>query len=413
MKKQILLIVAIVCSSAGQLFAQIKVTQNGRVAMGTNSMDSANKVAIDGTRFTALHLTSNHLNDSGISMLSHVNRCSTKCYVVELDTHHTFWVNGCGKVTSQGGALFNGIVTMTQEVQINNANLTVTNGHVHVEGGGITSTGAIKTKTHIIQPDIFTRIARFFSDSTLKCDFDTIATPMDKIQALKAYSFRYNDLDVDTFFIDTSLNGRYIGFKAQEVADILPEVVGYEYGNDTNKMGIDYGAMVALLVEGMKVQANQISALQSTISTMATTISDQTDDIITLQSSLEEISSRLDICCPHLDAEEGANKIGNNTLGGKNGVTNAEVKNLPKLYQNNPNPFSQDTRIAFFLPANCGPAMIVISDLTGKQVQKVDIKTAETKEITIKAGSMAAGTYNYTLVCQGKVIDTKQMMIIE
>jgi len=35
------------------------------------------------------------------------------------------------------------------------------------------------------------------------------------------------------------------------------------------------------------------------------------------------------------------------------------------------------------------------------------------KNISIVAGTLAAGTYNYALVCQGKLMDTKQMMIVQ
>lgn len=47
------------------LSAQIKVMNNGRVAMGTNTVDTIYKVAIDGSRYCALSLTTNHLQDYG------------------------------------------------------------------------------------------------------------------------------------------------------------------------------------------------------------------------------------------------------------------------------------------------------------------------------------------------------------
>ncbi len=35
------------------------------------------------------------------------------------------------------------------------------------------------------------------------------------------------------------------------------------------------------------------------------------------------------------------------------------------------------------------------------------------KNISIVAATLAAVTYNYALVCQGKLMDTKQMMIVQ
>ena len=82
------------------------------------------------------------------------------------------------------------------------------------------------------------------------------------------------------------------------------------------------------------------------------------------------------------------------------------------MFQNKPNPYDQATTIDYRLPMNCTNSLMVISDLTGKQVSKYALAT-DSKSLTIQAKALVAGTYNYSLVCDGKLIATKQMMIIE
>jgi hypothetical protein len=54
---------------------------------------------------------------------------------------------------------------------------------------------------------------------------------------------------------------------------------------------------------------------------------------------------------------------------------------------------------------------MLISNLEGKQLQKINIGNDAT-QIRIDASSLAAGTYYYTFVANGIVIDTKKMIII-
>lgn len=403
----ILALTAMIFCHTNVIFAQIKVTNNGRVAMGTNTIDTIYKVAVDGTRYCALSLTTNHLQDYGWNMISHVNRCLTKCYIVDLDsTGHTFWVNGCGQIYSQGGAIYDGVVHFNQEVHVHNHNIEVENGDVNVHNGGVHADNKVTSNTGMKSPTIFQRIGRWLrSDTNYKYDFQTLNDPLALVQQLNGYSFRYIHEAGDSLVQDTSLNGRYLGFKAQELATLIPEVVCREYG-DSGDYGVEYETLTALLVEAMKQQQGLITALQSDVSTLQTENSTLNTTLNNLTTAVNTLQNRLDICCPPEQA---------NPQGKTNGDNSALQMNTAKatLYQNNPNPFNENTVIGFNLPMNCGPAMIVISDLTGKQVKRIDIKDATSKEVVITAGTIVAGTYNYSLVCSGKWIDTKKMMIIE
>jgi hypothetical protein len=81
------------------------------------------------------------------------------------------------------------------------------------------------------------------SDVRLKKEFTELTDPLSRVLQLRAYSFKWKD--------DTN-GSRDVGFIAQEVEKVVPEVV-YTNPND-GMMGINYSRIPALLVEAIKEQ---------------------------------------------------------------------------------------------------------------------------------------------------------------
>jgi len=79
------------------------------------------------------------------------------------------------------------------------------------------------------------------SDSTLKKNIETIHNPLQKVMNLRGVSFNWKD---------GRESKKRIGFLAQEVQGIVPEVVDGQEGS----MGIQYAPVVALLTEAMQAQ---------------------------------------------------------------------------------------------------------------------------------------------------------------
>lgn len=88
-----------------------------------------------------------------------------------------------------------------------------------------------------------------FSDIRVKSNLEVIQNPISKVQQLNGYTF--NRID--------GLDGRYAGLIAQEVQEVLPEVV--KTGPD-GMLSVAYGNTVALLIEAIKEQQKQIEELQ-------------------------------------------------------------------------------------------------------------------------------------------------------
>jgi hypothetical protein len=95
-------------------------------------------------------------------------------------------------------------------------------------------------------------VAYISSDKKLKDNIKNIANPLEKLEKLNGVEFDWNDKQ-DLY------KGHDIGVIAQEVEEVLPEIV------DTREDGhkaVKYDRMVALLIEAVKEQQQQINELK-------------------------------------------------------------------------------------------------------------------------------------------------------
>ena len=80
------------------------------------------------------------------------------------------------------------------------------------------------------------------------------------------------------------------------------------------------------------------------------------------------------------------------------------------LYQNTPNPFKEQTTIRFSLADDAQSASICIFDMTGKMIKKLPVSTGDTS-VTLNGWELGEGMFLYSLIVNGKEIDTKRMII--
>ena len=119
-----------------------------------------------------------------------------------------------------------------------NNNVSITNGNLTVNGDG-SFTGDV--------------VAYSSSDKRLKDNVKPIENALNKVIAIGGYEFDWND-NQDTY------EGHDVGVIAQEVEEVLPEVV------ETRKDGykaVKYEKMVPLLIEAIKDQQKQIEELKA------------------------------------------------------------------------------------------------------------------------------------------------------
>jgi len=85
--------------------------------------------------------------------------------------------------------------------------------------------------------------------------------------------------------------------------------------------------------------------------------------------------------------------------------------NDPILFQNVPNPFNEVTRIEYFLPEKALSSSIMIFDLQGTLIKTFSFLTPGHHHIAISAKELMPGMYLYSLIFEGREIDTKKMIL--
>ena len=81
------------------------------------------------------------------------------------------------------------------------------------------------------------------------------------------------------------------------------------------------------------------------------------------------------------------------------------------LYQNEPNPFTVSTVIRCDVADEVVKADLYIYTMNGEQIAEYTVAERGETSVTIDGGSLNAGMYLYALVADGKVIDTKRMIL--
>ncbi len=81
------------------------------------------------------------------------------------------------------------------------------------------------------------------------------------------------------------------------------------------------------------------------------------------------------------------------------------------LYQNSPNPFVSGTKIAYYLPENTQGAEMLFFDNYGNKIKEVQLSQTGNGTLNVTPEKLSAGIYSYSLVVNGKVIDTKRMLL--
>jgi hypothetical protein len=92
-----------------------------------------------------------------------------------------------------------------------------------------------------------------YSDARVKKNITTIEKALDKVLQLRGVSYQRTDMDSDK---------THIGVIAQEIQQILPEVVSED---DKGHLSVAYGNIIGVLIEAIKEQHTQIETLKAKI----------------------------------------------------------------------------------------------------------------------------------------------------
>jgi hypothetical protein len=206
--------------------------------------------------------------------------------------------------------------------------------------------------------DVWSYTNYYTSDSTLKENFESIVNAKEKLLKLKGIKYNFKDSE--------NKNLKHLGFLAQDVEKVFPEIVST---TEAGVKGIAYAELIPVIIEALKelqVENDQLS-----------------DEISKLKSKSNDKSA---------------------TYGQENGER-------ASLNQNIPNPFSSNTRIEMVVPSSVSRAVLYIYNMQGEQIKQLTINERGNSSVTIEGHTLKAGMYLYTLITDGKEVDTKKMIL--
>lgn len=433
-----IILISIFCALCGTtVFAQLKVFNNGNVAIGGNNISNS-KVQVNieegenngfkvydktwgeskfkvNTDESHTYLSGwahypNHsmsfTGDAGINIgeKPYLNEYSGG--LLNIFTRNTYGYNSSGiflRTTNNSSVGIYSAVDSNTKLTFASG-LTSGNYNFYIRGNG----------------EAYTQGILITSDSILKQNIKSMSGSLGKILKMRGVTYRYKDelslnsSDKDLILqetetiepnenrkksgaimdvpkLDTAIlnkiteedkNLNHIGLLAQEVERVAPEVVRTSI-NGTK--AIAYTELIALLIEGMKEQQAQIEELRKEVE--ATRENNETPII-----------------------KQSTPSSNNNTPV----INSNSLENQPTaLYQNAPNPFSQSTRITYYIPNEVNQALLCIYDMQGKQLRQIALSVRGEGSVTVHGSELTAGIYLYALLADGKEVDVKRMILTE
>ena len=186
----------------------------------------------------------------------------------------------------------------------------------------------------------------------------------------------------------------YTGFIAQDVEKAATQL-GFDFSGvdkpqaKEGMYGLRYDNFVVPLVKAVQ----QLSALNDEKDTRLDAEQKQIDD---LQKQVNDLKILI----------QSNTQINSSSLKATGNNSGSSI-----VLQNIPNPFSGTTVINYLLPQKFTNAQILITDKSGKTLKQFTLTASGS--VQFDATLLAAGTYNYSLMIDGKMIDSKQMILVK
>lgn len=162
-----------------------------------------------------------------------------------------------------------------------------------------------------------------------------------------------------------NLSKKHYALSATQLAEVYPDLV-YEK-EDGSKM-INYVGMIPLLVQ-----------------------------------SISELKAEI--------AELKGSNAKTRSYNSATGIDGLETIDVASLSQNCPNPFTTATNIEMQIPSDVSTALFCIYDMSGKQIKQITINERGKTTLNVASEGLSAGMYLYSLIIDGKVIDTRRMIL--
>lgn len=405
MKKLFLFATILVANFSISIYAQIVVGPSGKVGIGLDpSADPQSTLSIKGEGITnaqvsvidtitfsgldgfniysELHVKNGpQWNYAMAGITTAITECENRVVGVKGEAHHSISNDGCGRAygimgtASRATSGWNygvmGMLVTGNEYGAGVFGTVGTGSECYIPGryAGFFN-GQMKVNGNIYATSFITT-----SDARLKTNITDIkSNALQKVQTLRPVQFNWREIEdkhtSDTasmktmyFSEDMDYNRSHYGFLAQEVQKMFPELV-HEDGE--GYLSVNYVELIPLLVQAVQELSAEVETLKDVAMAKKVVIGDKNSN----DEAIEAV-----------------------------------------LYQNNPNPFSVDTRIEYQLPQTTKNATLYVYNMNGLQVAEYPISAFGNGHIVVYAGALDAGMYLYSLIADDEIVDTKRMIL--
>ena len=347
--------------------AQVKLLPNGNFGIGTT--DPETKLEVDGGQFQVTGKNNIYLKDNTSSDPGDIVFYSSTAEMARI------WRLGSYMYIRASNSGY-GAIRIRDNDNVGIGILGSASYKLYV-GGDIYVTGSylpsdIKLKKNI--KDISSPIEQLSKLQGISYEYDLDKMNLyrqDKINSMRMKDSLTSGMEIKEEYNTECFNTKKMGFVAQDFQKVFPDLVKVD---EDSLLSIDYIGLIPVLVEAIKTQQDKIDELEKKIN-------------------------------------KGSLKIGTN----QSSTNPDDIVNLENavLYQNSPNPFSDKTEIEFFLPDEISEAQLIIYNMQGLQIKSYALIQKGNSYITVNGYELNAGMYMYTLIADGKEIDTKRMILTD
>ncbi len=248
----------------------------------------------------------------------------------------------------------------------------------------------------------------YSSDERLKSDIKPLTDEKDKLYLLQGKSYKKALIPVnikDSLTLaaaqktkEKTIETPEYGYLAQELKEVFPDLVSRD---SAGYYSVNYIGLIPVIIEALKDQRLEIENKQNQIEEQQIENKKQQNQIEKQQIQIDEQREQI----------KQLIKLMNIKSIDKKAFEENGIESVPLLLQNTPNPFNQVTEIGYFIPETVSSANIYIYDVNGVQQRNISIAERGNGVTVLQATALQAGIYFYTLICDGKPVDTKQMIL--
>lgn len=380
----------IACLAFGTVNAQIKVVATGDVGIKTTT--PARPLEVVGQIMSSNFNTYPQNKQSNFLMRHHNDAATHFAYFnasSDVNNNQVLFGGGAGSQYAATNVAFmtganNTTLLGTERARFNNQ------GRMRISstGGGITHDLTVYGALGASKPGGGDWAAT--SDRRLKTGVREFTDGLEQVLQIEPVFFKYKDIG------PFSSREEYVGVIAQDMQQVAPYTVKESQWTQEPGEADDGIPATILTYDGTAVRYMLVNAVQE----QQVVIEDQQAQIDDLETRLAKLEAMLSNATPN---------PGNSAIVNEQTVV-MDGLDKPALNQNAPNPFNENTSITYYLPKDATDAYLQVFDVNGSVLKNVPLNAMEgLGKLEVKAGELTPGTYVYSLVVNGQIVDTKKM----